>query len=116
MRDGGVGVAPEDFAELGRGAVQVGLLQVREAGVDARHVIGRVGGQDLLELGEALVGTSAVDEDEAQIVAGVEVAGRERDCAAVGFDGGRGVAGALAREPELVPGFRGLRIDARWRR
>ena len=77
VRDGRVRVAAEDFAEFGCGSVEVGFLQVREAGVDARHVVGGIGCQDLFELGQTFVGASAVDEDEAEIVAGVEI-GRAR--------------------------------------
>ena len=115
VRDGGIGVAAKDFAEVGGGTVEVGLLQMRESGVDTRHVVARIRGEDLLELGQTFFGTSAVDEHEAEIVAGVEIVGRERDSTAVGFDGGSGVAGALAREAELVPCLGGFRVECRWR-
>ena len=62
-------------------------------------------------MGEAFVGAAGIDEDEAEVIARVEVGGGEGDGAAVGIDGGGGVAGALAGEAELVPGFGGFRIE-----
>ncbi len=113
MSNRGIGVAAQDFAEIGGSQVEIGLLKVRKSGIDARHVVRGIRGQDLLELGQTFFRTSAVDEHEAEIVAGVEVAGREGDGAAIGFDSGNAVSGPLASEPELIPGLGGFWIECR---
>jgi len=48
---------------------------MRESGIDPRHVVGGFRGEDLLELSQTFFSTAAIHEYEAEIVAGVEVAG-----------------------------------------
>ena len=54
VRHGGVRVALEHRAKLGGRPVELGLLQVREPDIQARHRIARVRREDLLELRDAL--------------------------------------------------------------
>jgi len=84
---------------------------MRESGVYPRHVVRGICGEDLLELGQTFFSTSAVDEYEAEIVAGVKVAWREGYRAAVGVDSGNAASGPLASEPQLIPSLGGFWIE-----
>ncbi len=97
MGGGDGGIAGDGVAKPGDGLIEFGFLEVGEADVDASHGEGRVGGEDLFEFGDALGGVEGVDEHEAEVVAGVEGGGVEIDGAAVGFEGGGGIAGFLQR-------------------
>ena len=77
------------------------FLQVGKADVDARHSCWGIGLEDGAELRNAFFGAAGVDEDEAKIVAGVEIRGVEgRLRAAIGVDGTRDVVGVLARQAQ----------------
>ena len=98
MRDRGGWLVFDHFAKQGGGLVQVGLLEVSETHVEARHIVSGIEREDFSEDGDACVGFSAIHQDETKVVVGVEVLRVKIRGATVGRESSRFIVGVLAGE------------------
>ena len=86
------------------------FAECAKPGVESGHVVGGIGSEDFSNWARPSSARPLLTRTKPRLLRASRLAG-ERDRAAVGFEGGRGVAGALASEPELVPRFRRFWID-----
>ena len=83
---------------------QIALIEVSQADIAERAVVGCIGGQHGLKLSDGFFRGTRFKQHHAVIVVEVGIARLETDSLGISFGRGRGISLALKSDTKLIPG------------